>query len=142
MTDMSLEQNTVVLNGHTVGGWSDDADAFSTPDVELLATKIGADGKMVVSSTGNKGGEVMIKLLANSKSAKFFMNVVTAQLVGGSVQWNGLYRDSRNGINVLLNQGYLTTAPLGPKIGKGDVANMEFVFTFERIIPDYSGANL
>jgi len=137
----SLEQTVVILNGHAVTGWSEDADALSLPDIDISAVKRGADGKMVAASTGDKGGPVIVKLLANSPSVKFFQNIATSQLAGASVVWNGIIRDAINGINVALVNGILTHAPLGPTIGKGDVANREYTIEFESIIADYSGAN-
>ena len=141
MSQFSLEQTVVILNGHTVTGWSDDADALSLPDIDISAVKKGADGKMVAASTGEKGGPVIIKLLPNSPSVKFFQNIATAQLAGAAVVWAGIIRDAINGINVALVNGILTHAPLGPTIGKGDVANREYTIEFESIIADYSGAS-
>jgi hypothetical protein len=140
MTQFALENTSVIINGHTVTGWSEATDALSLPEVDLAAVKRGADGKMVSASTGNKGGAVVIKLLPNSPSTKFFMNAVTAQLNGVAITWYGLIRDSRNGITLLMTGGTLTKAPLGASIGKGEVKNCELTFEFESIIPDYSVA--
>jgi len=137
----SLEQSTLNLNGHNVTGWSDDTDALSFPSIDIATSKRGADGKKVSSSTGEKGGAVTIKLLANSKSTKFLMNAVTAQLNGSAVSWNGLFRDPVNGVSVAMTNGTLQNVPLGQTMGKGDVSNKEFVIDFELVIPDYSGAN-
>ena len=137
---ISLESCSFILNGLTVSGWSDDTDAFSPPNIEALAEKIGADGKMVVTSTGNKGGDLTIKLLPNSHTAKILMNAFSAQLAGAAVEWHGLFKDHRNGVLITFLKGWLKSAPSGVQIGKGQVGNLEFVFTFERIIPDYSGA--
>lgn len=138
--DFSLEQDVLVLNGHTVTGFSDDADALSLPNIDLANVVRGADGKMVSVSTGEKGGPLVIKLLPNSPSVPFFMNAVTAQLNGASVKWNGVKRDSINQVNVILSNGTLSNGPLGQTLGKGDAANREFTFEFERIIPDYLAA--
>jgi len=137
----SLEQCTLNLNGHEVTGWSDDTDALSFPSIDIATSKRGADGSKVTSSTGEKGGPVVLKLLANGKSTKFFMNAVTAQLNGAAVSWNGLFRDPVNGVTVALTNGNLQNVPLGQTMGKGDVANREFTIDFELVIPDYSGAN-
>jgi len=137
----SLEKCTFNMNGHNVTGWSDDTDALSFPSIDISTSKRGASGKKITSSTGEKGGPVVVKLLANSKSAKFFMNAVTAQLNGAAVSWNGLFRDPVNGISVICTVGNLQNVPLGQTMGKGDVANLAFTFDFELVIPDYSGAN-
>ena len=141
MGQFSLEGTTTIMNGHVITGWSDDAAALSMPDIDISAVKRGADGKMVAASTGEKGGPVIIKLLPNSPSVKFFQNIATAQLAGAAVVWNGIHRDPVNGINVAMINGILTHAPLGPTLGKGDVANREYTIEYESVIADYSGAS-
>ena len=136
----ALENTIVVCNGHRIQGWSDDADAFSTPDIDLAAVKRGADGKMIGVSTGEKGGPVVIKLLANSPSTKFFQTAATAQLNGICITWEMIARYPLAGVNVVYMNGILVHAPLGMTIGKGDIKNMEFTFEFERILADASGA--
>ena len=136
----ALENTIVVFNNHRIQGWSDDADAFSVPDIDLAAIKRGADGKMIAVSTGEKGGPVVIKLLANSPSSKFFQNIVTAQLNGICVTWNGIARYPLAGINVVFANGVLVHAPLGLTLGKGDIKNNEFTIEFETIMADASGA--
>lgn len=141
MPDFSLEGSSFILNGHTVVGWSDDADALSMPNVDLANVTRGAGGTMVSTSTGEKGGPVIIKLLPNSPSAVFFMNALAAQQNGASVKWAGVYRDPLNGVVVAVAGGVLTNGPLGQTMGKGETANREFTFEFERITPDYLAAN-
>lgn len=140
MSDFSMEQATLELNGHTFTGWSDDADALSMPTVDLANIKRGADGKMTATSTGDKGGPVVIKLLPNSPSASFMMRAVAAQQNGASVKWNGTWRDSINQVVVALAGGVLSNAPLGQTLGKGETANLEFTIEFERVTPDYQAA--
>jgi len=137
----SLEQCTLNLNGVDITGWSDDTDALSFPNVDIATSKRGADGKKVTSSTGEKGGPVVIKLLANGRSTKFLMNAVTAQLNGSAVSWNGFFRDPVNGVTVAMTNGTLQNVPLGQTMGKGDVANREFTIDFELVAPDYSAAS-
>ena len=141
MPGFSLEQTSVIINGHAITGWSDDTDALTMPDIDIATIKRGADGKMIASSTGEKGGPVTFKLLANSPSVKFFQNLVSAQLRGAGVKYNGLIRDPINGINTVLSGGILSHAQLGQTMGKGDVANKEITIEFETITADYSGAN-
>lgn len=137
----SLEQMTLTLNGHSVTGWSDDTDALSLPSIDLSNIKRGASGEMVATTTGEKGGPVTIKLLPNSPSVKFFQNLITSIQQGGRVEFNGSIVDSVNGITVSLQRGVMQNAPLGPTIGKGEVANREYVIEFERVEADYSAAN-
>jgi len=124
-----------------VTGWSDDTDGLSFPNIDLANVKRGADKKMISMSTGESGGPVIIKLLANSPSVKFFQNAITAQQIGPAISWQALWRDPINGVTVACINGTLTTVPLGPTLGKGDVANHEYTIEFETVIADYSGAS-
>jgi len=134
---INLTGTTVVIDGHTVTGWSDDADALMMPDeVELAQVQRGADGLMVASLTGIRGGEVQLKLLASSESAQFFGRLVTHMLNGGWRESSGTIRYA-NGVVTHLERGILTTAPLALTAGQGSVATRIFRFEFERIITNY-----
>lgn len=137
----SLEQIDFDLSGHEVGGWSDDPDALSFPNIDIANVKRGAVGGTIASSTGDKGGPVVFKFLANGKTAKFLQLAAMAQLNGVAVLWQGLYRDPVNGVTVACVNGTMTNIPLGPTMGKGDVANKEFTIDFEVVAADYSAAN-
>ncbi len=139
MTDFAIENVDVVINDHRVTGWSEDADALMMPDIDLAAVTRGADGLMTSTSTGDKGGAVVLKLKPNSNSTKFFNNLITTVLNGGSIRLDGYIRDNLNNIYVELTKGVLTTVPLGQTLGKGEAANREFMIEFERVIPDYTG---
>ena len=136
-----LEQTNVQLNGHVVTGWSDDGDALTLPTIDIANVKRGADGLMTASSTGDKGGPVVFKLLPNSATTAFLMNLVATLQSGGKVIFDGIIDDRCNGVVIRLDRGVLTSTPLGNSQGKGDTANMEFTIEFERVTPDYSGAN-
>jgi len=134
---ISVIGTTVVIDGHTVSGWSDDADALMMPDeVELAQVTRGADGLMVASLTGNKGGEVQLKLLANSESAQYFGRQVSHILNGGMREFSGTVRYS-NGVVTHLERGVITTAPLAITLGQGPAATRIFRFEFERIITNF-----
>ena len=139
--DFSLERCEVQLNGHTVTGWSDDAEALSIPEIDLATIVRGAGGGMVSTSNGEKGGPVILKLLPNSPSVPFFMNLITAQMNGASIVWNGLFRDPVNKVTVAFMKGVLQHGPLGQTIGKGSTKNIEITIEFEKVIPDYSAVN-
>ena len=138
---ISLEATTVIINGHNITGWSEDTDALTLPDIELANVMRGADGKMVASSTGNKGGPVTFKLLPNSLSAQFLEQQVARILRGAQVVWDGLITNPQSGISVTLQRGVLMTAPVGQTMGKGEAAARTFVFEFETVLPNYDAAN-
>lgn len=139
--EFSLERTVLQLNGHTFSGWSDDSDALSTDSIELANVKRGADGKMVASSTGTKGGPLTIKLLPNSSSVKFMQTAAASVKKGAKIIWSGTFRDPENGVTAKLENGILTKYPPLPSLGKGNVGTMEYVIEFETIDDDYSAAS-
>ena len=139
---VSLERTTVTLNGHTIQGWSEDADALTMPgDHELVTTRRGADGMLAGFGTGARGGEISIKLLPIGPSTRFFMQQVTAILGGQRVVWEGSISNEETGAGFTLTRGVMTKVPLGQTMGSGDFANQVFVFEFEEIVPSYDGAS-
>lgn len=140
-TQIDVSTSTLNLNNHTFSGWSDDGDALSVPSITGVNVRRGGDGKTTFFGTGERGGPVVVKLLPTSDSTRFLMNIVSAQVLGGSFTFNGVIQNNTTGSQTLLSNGKLTVYPLGQTVGKGDAANMEFTFEFESVIPDYSGAD-
>lgn len=139
-TIVSITDTTCILNGHLIRGWSDDADALMLPDIEVANIIRGADGLMVASSTGDRGGEVTIKLLANSPSAAFLFGQAGLILRGARIIFNGSIRNARMGMSTRLDRGVMKTLPGGQTMGKGEAAAREFVFEFQEVLPNYDGA--
>ena len=138
--NISLEGTTVLLNGHHVQGWSEDADALTMPDaVELATVRRGATGDMAAFSSGNRGGAVSIKLLPTSPSVQFFMQQAEVLRQGGSVVWRGDIQNLQQNISATLTRGVMTAAPRFPNMGMGDVSNYVFTFEFEDIASNYDG---
>ena len=145
----SLQDVTVILNGHTVEGeqiirgWSEDTDALTLPDAfEFASVRRGATGDMAAFSTGDRGGPVTLKLLPNSPSVPFFMNQVTRILVErAEVIWDGIAKHTKTGASVTLKRGVLISGPVWYTMGKGEVGNLTFTWEFEQIIPDFTKVN-
>ena len=129
----SLEGSKVILNGITCQGWSQDEDALTLPEAfERYITMKGADGLMVSGTTGEKGGEVTFKFLANSPTVQILQGFVLAEKNGAYIEWNGIVKYSDNSI-VTLAKGVMKKAPLGYTLGKGAPKTMSYVFEFSRI---------
>lgn len=134
MIQMDITQGVLTINGHRVQGFSDSGDCLSFPDAsEIAAFKKGATGKMVASSTGEKGGPVSIKLLPNSPSVPFFTRLIKQIDNGVPVTFSGNWINPVAGEQIELSGGALITAPRGTTYGKGEVAEKVYVFEFERI---------
>ena len=130
----------VRLNGHTFVGFADEDDAIDLPEIELAEIVRGMDGTMYSTSTGNKGGEVMLKFLPSSPSVVFMQNQAVAIQRGAVVNWNGEIRNIRQNYAVRLEGGVLTKYPAGHTMGKANVESMIYTWEFELIKPDYSAA--
>lgn len=129
----SLDLSSVILNGITIEGWSEDEDALTMPDsIELAVIKKGADGLMVAGRTAEKGGEVTLKLLANSSTVQALQAIVLAEKNGAAVNFSGVitYND---GSIATLDKGVLKNAPNGYTLGKGAPGTMSYVFEFQVI---------
>ncbi len=152
----SLQDVTVILNGHTVEGqqtivegehiikgWSEDSDALTLPDAfEFASVRRGATGDMAAFSTGDRGGPVTLKLMPNSPSVPFLMNQVTRILKDkAEVIWGGSVKHGRSGASVTLNRGILVSGPVWYTMGKGEVGNLTFMWEFQEIIPNFTKVN-
>ncbi len=129
----SLEGSKVILNGITFEGWSQDEDALTLPDAfEQYVTQKGADGLMVSGTTGEKGGVVIFKLLANSPTVQILQGFVLAEKNGAFIEWNGIIKYNDNSI-VTLAKGVRKKSPLGYTPGKGAPKVMTYAFEFQVI---------
>jgi hypothetical protein len=140
-TEFSLQASTIILNGYEFTGWSSDTDGLTLPEIELAKTERGADGKMIATATGDKGGSVVFKLLANSPTTKFLQNIIAQkQTYGAIVLFSGTF-NFNTGIRTVVSKGVLTKGPAGPTLGKGQTKAHEFTMDFESIISEYLTAN-
>lgn len=143
MSQINIAAVDITLNGHVVEGLSDDADALSMPNIELFQTRRGARGEMVSFRTGNRGGEIMLKLLPSSRTHVFLQRQV-ARMNNPSdparVNWEMEINDEFNGVHVHCRNGVLKTAPYGQTLGQGEAANREYTFEFQTIDPQYDQA--
>ena len=136
--DISIEHATVLINGHRVQGWAAEADALLLPEIDLANTTRGPDGLLLASSTGNRGGEVSFKLLANSESAAFFGRQVAEIRRGARIIFEGSYED-QTGYSITFERGVFMRAPFGRTLGNTTPATRVFVFDFESIVESWDG---
>ena len=134
-----INNNVLVLNGHTVrGGYSDDADALMFEVMQLVASaRTGADGTKAFFGMADRGGPFTLKLLPTSPSIPFFQQQAEIVRKRGSVIWNGSLRDVQRGISVTMTFGVMISYPPYPSYGKESVANYEYAFEFEELESDH-----
>ena len=139
---INMKDTTITLNSHEVKDLSEDADALTMPNsFELATVRIGATGDMVAFSTGDRGGEVAIKLLPHSRSLPFLVQQLGVLRNGGVVIWDGEVKNTKAGWSFKLERGVMLSGPLGHSMGRNDVANQTFTFHFQDIIPSYEKVN-
>lgn len=134
--EQSHLHQVLILNGHRFTGLSDDDPPIDVPDIDLLEYKYGMDGTMHTKSTNVKGGEVPVKLLSSSLSAKFLLTQFSLIQGGARILWSGSYGDADLGYSVQMLGGKLLRCPPSVVPGK----TFEAVFVFEQLIPEYSAA--
>ena len=142
MHNISLEHTNFILNGHRCRGWGNVADALQFPDIEMAQTERGADGQMVASSTGVRGGEVMLKLMPNSPTFVYLMQKKAEIDRGAAIQFNATSRNAQTGITTRLERGVLKRAPAAQTVGNATPPMREFTIDFETIITDTTGARI
>ena len=130
---ISVEHARLTLNGHLFSSYSQDEDAIMFPEIELTNEEVGATGQMFVASTGERGGEVMLKFMPNSQDVIFLQQQAQVGLAGGAVVWNGTLDHSQGNFSVSLSNGVLKKFPSAFTMGKGSVKTMEYTFRFELI---------
>ena len=139
--NVSLEHTTVRINGHTCEGWADDDEALSFPEIDLVNESTGPDGLLVVSSTGQRGGPMMLKFQANSASTKFFGTLLARSQRGVPVNFSGTITNSETGVTTRLEGGVFKKAPLGQSLGSGTPKQQEFTIIFSVILTNYDAMN-
>jgi len=132
MLPMDINQGVFILNGHLVTGWSESEDCLAFPDsLELANFTKGADGKMVGTGTGEKGGPVTIKLQPNSPTVAFLSKLIKAQQQGLPIVYRASWTNPIGVERVNCKGGMLITAPKGSVYGKGKVSEKTYTFEFE-----------
>ncbi len=137
MSDLSLLDGVLTINGVDIVGFADSENALDFPNTDISAIRRGADGSTVSGATGNFGGPVNIMLLQNSPSFKFLMTLTQARKFGAFVNMNGFYRHEVGGFSLSLLRGTITNAPTGPTFGTGAPPAKTFTIEFGRIDSNY-----
>ena len=142
MAFTSITDWALTLNGHTVNGLSDDRGAIQFPEIDRLLTQYSAEGRMLQTLSGMKGGIVIITLQADSPSIKVLGGWVTAMVNDIVVPITGSARNTRWGISAALTGGQMKAGPGFLNWGSGIPPNPVFRIAFEKILPNYSGQSV
>ena len=139
MQNVSLQHTVVTVNGHRCEGWANVADALQLPDIQLANHEIGPDGLKVVSSTGMRGGPVIFKFLANSRSRAKFGTWYGQIQEGARINFEGSISNSQTGERTRMERGHIETGPAGTTLGNAVPAAREFTIVFETVITNFDG---
>lgn len=131
---ISPDNSKLILNGHLFKGYADVNDAIQVPDRNIRDMKRGADGEILLGSTGQRGENLTITLLPNSTSfLDYMLPQIEAENNGAIIQYNGAIYYRSIGVTVSLQEGYLTTIPSIITVGQGFAGNIKIGWGFNRI---------
>ena len=140
---LSVEDTTVIVNGRTLeGGFSDDADCIMWDSRTLTNVKTGADGGEIHMRTGDRGGSLTLKLLADSADDDYLANLRNTYVEGGVVTLDCEIVHHRAGHREFGEMGSFMEDSPGKTLGKGDVANRMYKMRFKTVRDDRSGSLL
>lgn len=138
--NVSLEHTNVDVNGHRVQGWANAADALLFPQITMGVAEVGADGLMLVSSTGEKGGEVVYKFMANSESTAVFARWAEEVSKGAVIEFRMVVSNTQTGVSGRYERGAMLVRPGGQTLGNAIAPPREFTIRYQQITVNYDGA--
>ena len=133
---MDINATVLTLNGIRIQGFGDDAETLTLPRIRILDWVVGADGQLEFRGTGNKGGEMGIKLLPTGQSVRQLQRWFRQGLDGMHQPFNGTVERPDGSLTVIRNGG-LFEGDTGPNQGQGSASLLEFMFMFETVRPAY-----
>ena len=133
---MDINATVFTLNGIRIQGFGDDAETITLPTIRILDWVVGADGQVEFRGTGNKGGEVGVKLLATGQSVQQLMRWFRMGLDGMHQAFNGTVERPDGSLTVLRGGGLFEGAT-GPNQGQGSAGLLEYMFMFQIVRPAY-----
>ena len=134
MKAYSIQSNHVIINGIPVTGYAEGDDVITLKRRTPLATdKMGADGRMAVSISADRSGELKIKLMQTSPTNKYLAGLCALEQHGCQTfvpvlfGWLDEYRNDAGVGSV----GYISEMP---EIKRGAGVNeQEWTFIVERL---------
>ena len=139
MAYINLEDTVVEINGTRIDGWGSSASVLEIPAETLLGSATaGGGGIALYSKTQQRQVDITLNIQANSASARFLQQQIdNDELVQGSVT------QTNTGISVELQDGAFVSRDSFPTLGpNGEVGDLAFVIRFNRVVPDYSAAQV
>ena len=134
MRPYSFQNTVVIVNGVEITGWADGDDVIDIKRrTDSASDKVGADGKMMVSISADKSGEITFKLQQTSSSNKFLMALTALQEAAGTnfVPVTVLFQDTYRNDMAAGTVGYLKKPA---DMTRGTQAqNTEWVIVVERL---------
>lgn len=138
MQYVALEHCTVTLNGTLIEGFAPEADAIMMPEIEIATVTVGPDGLKTFTTTGQRGGEVSLKLQPNSRGGQFLGSQFALELGRQIVVFNGVIQNHHTGYTSRLTNGGFVRGPSGISFGT-EVNMLEFVIDFTQIVTLWDG---
>jgi hypothetical protein len=134
MQAYSFKNGTLAINGRAIGDWAEGDDVIQARRrTDSYTDKVGADGSMAVSISGNLSGEIVFRLKQTSSDAGWLYSLVNAAQVGRVINIASVnFRDSRRKDRFTGSVGYISKPA---DFVRGDGVNMsEWRIVVEQLI--------
>ena len=123
------------VGGVRVEGFSNDSDAFMPPsEIEGVTVVPGGDGTHERFDTGERGGEVVIKLQPSSPTVPKFHRMIRQQQLGDRVNWDLHAENLVSGTRLEGRNGVCTKWPAGETVGGSVIGTQQFTFDYQELI--------
>lgn len=130
----------LVLNGEEVTGFSDADDALMFEDRDAWQDpRIGMYGNWSLRRNPDQGGNLTIRLLADSDSVPRMVRADARTRSGDAVFFNGYAENEKTGERVELAEGVMRSSPPFSTVGASGVQDKTFVFQFKNMQSVYEG---
>lgn len=134
VNDYGFENWTCSLNGQKLEGLANSADAITFPSTDDANFGDSADGQVIASATGMRGGAVTIKCTAGLQADRHLSDLRT-QFKNGDLEMplRLLCVHNRTKETVECTDGTFQTSPTAINIGTGPPADMEYTIYFANV---------
>ena len=134
VVDYGRDKWAVSVNGQNLVGISAAADAITFPSTEVGMVSYSADGLMISSSTGKRGGPVPVKVTPGTPADRFLGGLLSKIKSGMLITMTITARHKVTGETVSCEKGIMMHGTSATAIGGGIPADNQYNFEFESVV--------
>lgn len=138
--ELSQRQARLVLNGHQFVDMVAQGASVTFSREDLTNIRKTTSGGLVVGNMNTRGGSLTVRLEPFSRTVQWLESIrAQQQTTHNLVRFNGTISE-QNGAVYILRNGVMSSTEMGPNYSDSVSGAREYVFTFETITPQTSGA--